>query len=334
MALLVGTDAGVFRATDLPVEPDDAERVLEGRTTELKRDGNTDAVFAATTDDLYRSGDEGRTWQPLAVPGADRDVWSVLPTDGTLFAGTNGPALYRSIDGGESWTALSGFLELPSRERWMSPVDPDRARVRTLASPPDVPDRVVAGIESGGVHISDDGGDTWTDRQADSPDDVHHVLALGPEEYLVAAGFLGLGGDERASAPGGLHRTTDAGATWERLDADHEHTYIRRVAVHDGRLYHCGSRTPPPAWRDGNGADAALFEAPSGEDSFERVPYPGEPRELVLAWTTVDGALVGGTGGFVAPDSGERGRLIRRTDGEWETAGRVPGNVIALETVA
>lgn len=331
MTLLIGTDDGVFRTECCPFEAGDLESVLDGRTTSV-RSGTGSTVYATTDEDCYRSDDDGRSWEPLRVPGDDRHVWSVLDTPDALFVGTNDPALYRSTDGGASWSESSGFADLPSRSLWQSPVDPDRARVRTLESDPAESSRVVAGIEAGGVHVGDDEIDEWTDRRSASPDDVHQILAVGADEYLLAAGYLGIDGEETVSIPGGLHRTTDGGESWTRLDADSEHAYIRRVLVHGDTIYYGGSRTGPGSWREEGGTDSALFESSDGGSTFERVSYPGEPRELVLAWTVLDGRVVGGTGGFVGDD--DRGRLIGKVEGGgWETVGTVPEDVRALESV-
>ena len=333
MALLIGTDEGVFRADDVPFEDGETERVIDGRTTDVLRVADTGNVLAATFDDLYRSRNGGRSWERLGVPGDDRQVWSALATPNAVYAGTDGPALFRSTDEGETWDRLDAFDDLPSKPIWQSPVDPDRARVRTLASPPGHSNRIVVGIEAGGVHVSEDGGKTWTDRRAASPDDVHQLFPLGADEWLLAAGYLGLDGEETVSEPGGVHHTTDAGRSWTRLDDGNEHAYVRGVFAHDGVTYFCGSRTAPGAWRDGNGTDSVLFESTNGGDAFERVSYPGEPRELVMAWTAVDGAVVGGTGGFVTTAGDEQGRVIRRADDGWDTVGSVPGNVHAIESI-
>ncbi|WP_227380552.1 hypothetical protein [Haladaptatus halobius] len=57
-------------------------------------------------------------------------------------------------------------------------------------------------------------------------------------------------------------------------------------------------------------------------ETFETVSYPGEPAEVVLAWTVVDGDVVAGT---------NNGRLINRdSDGAWTDAGQVPAGIRLL----
>lgn len=338
MTLVIGTDAGVFRVGALPFAPGDAERVLDcGRVTDVRTFAHGPDAFAASETGLYRSADGGRTWKDLGVPADGSEVWSVLATPGdTIYAGTNDPYLYRSSDGGGTWTELAGFRELSSRGFWESPVDPQRARLRTLDAPPGRPDRLIAGIESGGVHVSDDGGTTWHDRRDAITDDIHHVAASSPDVAFAATGYLDLNlehlGHGHALGLGGVHRTTDGGGSWTRLDVGSDHAYVRELLAHDGRLYFCGAKQPPPAWRE-TGLDAALFESPNLGRTFERVPYPGSDDELIEAWAVVGGRVVAGSGRYAPsePPDGFRGRIIARNDaGEYETAGRLPANVTSL----
>lgn len=338
MTLLIGTDEGVSRAAALPFDRTDL--VLEcGVVHGLRTSTDDAAVYAAADDGLFRTVDAGETWEDLGLPVGDRDVWSVTEADdGTLFAGTNGPAVFRSRNGGASWSRLPGFEALPSYDRWQSPVDPDRARVRALESPPGDPTQVVVGVESGGFHVSDDAGDTWDDRRDRSPDDFHQVLALGPDVYVAATGYLDLDLEAldlgHALGLGGLHRTTDAGETWTRLDVGNEHAYTRSVWVNDGSLLFGAATMPPPDWmRDG--ADAALFETTGLGRTYEPVDYPGRPHAVVEAFTSVDGHAVLGTAAYPpAPDDTPAGGIVRRVEaGVYEAAGSVPSRVRSLAAV-
>lgn len=58
--------------------------------------------------------------------------------------------------------------DLPSREEWRLPRNENLAQVRDVHVPDQHLERVVAGVEVGGVHLSDDGGETWTERRKGS----------------------------------------------------------------------------------------------------------------------------------------------------------------------
>jgi len=341
MALLIGTDDGLYRVDDVPFEREEAERVLDcGMVTGLRTFDAFEGVFVASTAGAYRSHDGGETWDDLGVPLGDRfwhagesEVWSILGTEDALYAGTNDPYLYRSVDGGDTWHECKGFRDLPSRGHWESPIDPHYARFRALETVPGRPDQLIAGVEAGGIHLSMDGGQTWLDRRDTIVDDIHQILPITEDVWLAATGYLdhnieaiGLG---HAVGEGGLWRTVDAGDSWERIDGDTKFSYIRRVFVHDGRVFFGGGEEAPPAWVEDD-HEVALFESTNFGRDWERVPYPGEPHEVVETWAIHDGDIVCGSGLFDVPDRRDdvEGRIMRRTDdGEYETVGRVSDNV-------
>ena len=308
MAVLIGTRDGVYRTETLPVE--DADHVLDsGDTLRVRTFPAMNGVFAASKSGLYRSVDEGQTWENLGVP--QEEVYSVVASsDGErLYAGTHPAHLYVSTDDGETWEELDGFQDLPSRDQWYTPRHRNEAHVRSLGVHPETPNRVIAGVEVGGVHVSEDRGETWTERRDGVHDDIHHVLILGPDEYVASTGD-------------GLYRTRDAGQSWTRLDTDLDHRYFREAFALDGRLYAAAARSSPGTWSGENGADAILVESTDTGDTFETVSYPSKPEEVILAWTAVDGSVLAGT---------NDGRLIRRgSDGTWTDAGQVPADIRSL----
>lgn len=308
MAVLIGTRDGVYRTATVPV--DDVEQVLDsGDVPRVQTFPEVDGVFAATKTGLYRSMDDGRTWEGLGVP--QEEVYSVVasPDSERLYAGTHPAHLYVSTDRGETWRELEGFQELPSRDDWHTPRHRNEAHVRSLGVHPEAPDRVIAGVEVGGIHVSDDQGETWTERRDGVHDDVHHVHVYGADEYIVSCGD-------------GLYRTRDAGQSWTRLDTDLAHRYFREAFTFNGRLYAAAARSSPGTWSGDTGADAILVESTDFGETFEAVSYPGGPAEVILAWTQIDGNVVAGT---------NEGRLISRdADGTWTDAGQVPAGIRSL----
>ncbi|MFC6764256.1 WD40/YVTN/BNR-like repeat-containing protein [Natrinema soli] len=308
MVVLIGTRDGVYRTATIPVE--DAEQVLDsGDVPRVRMFSEIDGVFAATKTGLYRSMDNGRTWEDIGVP--QEEVYSVVasPDGERLYAGTHPAYLYVSTDSGETWAELEGFQNLPSRDEWHTPRHRNEAHVRSLDVHPETPDRMIAGVEVGGVHISEDQGETWTERRDGVRDDVHHVFVLGPDKYVASCGD-------------GLYRTRDAGQSWTRLDTELDHRYFREAFELDGRLYAAAARSPPGTWSGEGGADAVLLESTDRGEAYESVSYPGGPAEVILAWTDVNGRVLAGT---------NDGRLIgRNEDGMWTDTGMVPAGIRSL----
>jgi photosystem II stability/assembly factor-like uncharacterized protein len=303
MTLVIGTNDGLYR--------NDAEQTLDsGRALRVRQFEGIEGVFAATHDGLYRS-DDGTTWTNMGVPRTE--VYSVVanPSGDRLYAGTHPAHLYVSMDDGQTWNELDGFQELPSRDQWYTPRHRNEAHIRSLDIHPDMPHRLIAGVEVGGVHISEDDGETWIERKDGVHDDIHHVLVQGPATYVASTGT-------------GLYRTEDAGESWTRLDTSLDHRYFREAISHEGTLFAAAAREPPGTWRGADGADAILVESSDAGTTLETVPYSGAPDEVILAWTIAEGTVIAGT---------NEGRILQRTENGWETQRTLSAGIRSIVTI-
>ncbi|MEZ4386730.1 MAG: FlgD immunoglobulin-like domain containing protein [Candidatus Krumholzibacteriia bacterium] len=113
-------------------------------------------------------------------------------------------------------------------------------RVTDLAIHPTNPDICYAGLASGGVLKTTDGGLSWTPILQDLDVITIGDLALDPQDPEVL--YVGTGEANAASLSffgTGLYRSPDGGQTWEHLGLE-ESVYIARVLVHPAdsqRLY-------------------------------------------------------------------------------------------------
>jgi len=142
---------------------------------------NCDRVFVAAFGDygvpnpnrgIYRSTDGGRTWQRVlfrndSTGGVDISInprnpneiyaalWQAYRKTWELSSGGPGSGLFKSTDGGSTWTELTRNPGMPQNQLI--------GKIGVSVSPAD-PNRVYAIVEpdSGGVFRSDDGGRTWT----------------------------------------------------------------------------------------------------------------------------------------------------------------------------
>ncbi|WP_449354635.1 WD40/YVTN/BNR-like repeat-containing protein [Virgibacillus natechei] len=86
-------------------------------------------LYGGTFDDgLWISDDSGKTREPAGKGIAHNWVMSVAvsPTEErngylVVWAGTEPSGLFRSGDGGQTWTACPRLLDLPSRSSWSFP---------------------------------------------------------------------------------------------------------------------------------------------------------------------------------------------------------------------
>lgn len=308
--LIAGSTDGVYRLTDVRGSEDaTVEKVLDAdEVFRIRQFDAPEGLFVTAKSGLYHSPD-GDEWTELSLP-AER-IYAVTSTrsDEKLYAGTRPAKLFvadweSGAPSGESdWEAVSGFDELRAKSDWGIPRHDGLAQVRSLCTHPDAPDRIVAGIEVGGVHVSDDCGETWADRRIDGfdaphTDDVHHVALADGETLLASTGS-------------GLYRSTDTGRSWERLDTGHRQRYFREAFVHGGTVYAGGAPRSSSSWE--SETDHALFECHDGR-ALERASSP-VADEVAVGWCAVGDDVVAAT---------HRGTLLRRGPEDWRAVGSIP----------
>ena len=176
-----------------------------------------DRVWAAPStswfgQQVHRSDDGGRSWTAVGsdftyagVPGTHQwydgtphpwefaRVWHLEPsaTDpDTVLAGVEDAALFRSVDGGSTWSELPGLREHGSGPHWQPGAG--GMCLHTILPDPRDPARMLVAISAAGVFRTDDGGATWRPTNAglvsegipDPDADVGHCvhkLALHPD---------------------------------------------------------------------------------------------------------------------------------------------------------
>ena len=88
-------------------------------------------------------------------------------TPSTLYAGTQGGGVFKSVDSGGSWTVMNSGLA--------------NADVRALAIDPLTPTVVYAGTYGGGVFRSTNGGGSWSPVNSGLPSDTYvNALVIDP----------------------------------------------------------------------------------------------------------------------------------------------------------
>jgi photosystem II stability/assembly factor-like uncharacterized protein len=71
-------------------------------------------VFASAAEGVFRSTDDGDTWQLFSIGSSDNLILSLTVNDSNhVFAGTACCGVYRSTDDGETWAALENGLDRP-----------------------------------------------------------------------------------------------------------------------------------------------------------------------------------------------------------------------------
>jgi photosystem II stability/assembly factor-like uncharacterized protein len=174
------------------------------------------------------SDDLGGTWQendhgairfPEGTDTALARVWQLRPDTaerpGVVWAGCEPHSLWRSTDGGSSFELVRGLWDHPHRPTWQP--GGGGGAVHTILPDP-ASDRVTIAMSTGGVYVSEDGGEKWEPRNRG----IGAGFMPGEEpEYgqCVHKVAIDASGPDRLYAQnhGGVYRSDDAGGSWSSI---------------------------------------------------------------------------------------------------------------------
>lgn len=318
MTLLLGTREGLYVAPDGDTRG--ADRALDVPVNRVRRfDGP--GLLAATDDGVYRSVG-GREWADMGDLAAPVHAIQATP-EGRIYAGARPPRVYATDDGGETWREVADLGEVadPGDHSAGEP-----STVRALAAEPRRSRRVLAGIDPGGVVVSEDGGNIWAHSSLGLDGGVNHLLRVPVDASVSGSSSSGAsnwssGGNYVAATSEGAFRTADAGDTWHHLDDGPPAAHLA-AAVHEGTLFTVA--------RDGQREVVSEYEIDREFDLVRRVDPPTEPGEVVRSFAGHMGRLLAGTvrGVDGARDPGRV--LVRDPDGTWSTLGETPAGVLSM----
>jgi len=255
---------------------------------------------------VFASSDGGSSWAASSGGLTDPDIGAVAvdPSDsrtvyaGTAhpFDGTNSERVFKSTDGGTTWTQTSldaqdatifGITVNPSKPAQVAAVSPGTlvyfqsndggANWSTITPNPtcgsvnavyyDPGGAILVGA-AGGVCRSTDGGKTWTAISV-APSAAVATLFTDPAS---GAGTISAGAEPLVpGGTGGVFRSTDAGVTWTAVG-----TGLEAESVHAIALDASGDRLYAGLF---GGGVATLSLSPSSRSPIESVAPPGSPRQ-------------------------------------------------------
>jgi len=207
---------------------------------------NPELVYAAVLGDLYkaseergiyRSEDGGKNWKRILFANADAgavdlimdpnnprilfaSTWRIRRTPYSLESGGEGSSLWKSVDGGDSWTNISKNEGLPTGT-WgivgvtVSPVNSSRIYA-------------IIENENGGVFRSDDGGKVWST--------VNEERSLRQRAWYYSRIYADTKDEDIVYVLNvDYHRSKDGGKTFQSYEAPHGDHHDLWIAPEDNQ---------------------------------------------------------------------------------------------------
>ena len=202
----------------------------------IKEDGRLTVYVGAASGGVWKSSNGGTTFKPvfdkeavqsigaLAIdPQAPKTIWAGTGESWTRNSVSIGNGIYKSTDGGDSWTNMG----LPNSER-ISKIIVDPKDGNTVYAC--VPGKLWSDSEDRGVYKTTDGGKTWNKiLKGGNLSTGCSMISMNPQDPKVL--FAGMwdfrrkgwtfrsGGENPTAASGsGFFQTVDGGTTWTELD--------------------------------------------------------------------------------------------------------------------
>jgi hypothetical protein len=294
--LLVGTRKGLFTLERHERWHITATAFLGEPVSMVLADLRSDRLYAALNLGHYgvklrRSGPGGAGWEEIAAPayppqpeeaeGPDwtlQQIWSLETggddQPGLLWAGTLPGGLFRSDDGGESWTLVRSLWDRPERLEWFGG-GADFPGIHSICVDPRDSKRITLAVSCGGVWQTIDGGAHWQLRA-----DGMHAAYMPPERT----------GDPNIQDPhrmvlcrgapdvfwlqhhNGLFRSKDGARSWQEIAPTTPPRYGFPAAVHP--------RDQDTAWFVPAAADESRY-APDGSVCVHRTRDGGASFETL-----------------------------------------------------
>ena len=256
----------------------------------------------------------------LDVDDVGMDLFLSDPSGSTFYLAT-GQALYRTDDGGQSWTRLEE--PVPARNVVPSPTDPDLLfagdgldcfrgeddvplfisrnggqswteaasglNLRPAAAHPSDPELAWA-IGCAGVYRTVDGGSTWLHQPAEEWGlyTLDEIIPVGEQpDVLLAAG-------NSEGGSGALFRSEDTGSSWQTV-TDEPSLWISALLVNPGNADQIWFTTPAGVWHSSDGGLDWRLSAAGLEEVTVGDAYQFDGRGLHALARAESGMLFLGT---------------------------------------
>jgi len=274
---------------------------------------------------VFRTTDGGKSWKKvlyldentgaadLAMDPSNPRIlyaamWRARRSPWGLDAGGGKSGLWKSVDGGDTWTELSGHAGLPATPLGRIGIAVSPAETQRLYASVEAPD------SAGGIFRSDDGGRSWSRTNGDQEFRVrawyYSLLTADPVDpntvYVMNLGVM---------------RSIDGGRSFQYVGVPHGDTHIMWIDPKDPRRMINGNDGGAQISFDGGATWSSVYTQPTAQFyhvvADTRFPYriygsQQDNSSVSIASRSDNGAI--GLRDFWAVGGGESGYIAVKAD--------------------
>ncbi|WP_339652970.1 glycosyl hydrolase [uncultured Maribacter sp.] len=185
-------------------------------------------VMTSYGDGVYKSTDAGKTWKKLGLEKTQHISRIIIhPTNpdivyvaaqGALFEGNPERGVYKSIDGGKTWTNTLFVNNLTGASELSMDANYPEIMYAAMWEHQRKPNMVVSGGVGSGLYKSTDGGDTWKKIHKGLPEEKGKMaIAVSPSNSNKVYALIESDSD---ADKGGLFVSNDTGESWSMISGD------------------------------------------------------------------------------------------------------------------
>jgi photosystem II stability/assembly factor-like uncharacterized protein len=207
------TGSGRPQEISLPLSPDEADVWM----IFIAMDPRDPGILITGARRVWRTKDAGNTWTAVSdvLDGSFVSAVAIAPSDSRLvYVGTEKGAIFRSQDGGDTWSENLAGNDVPEFVVTRLGVHPTDSQTVYAT---------VANVGHSHVFRSVDGGEQWADvDRRRLPDISHNALVIHPDDpsRIFVANDVG------------VFATTDACKTWQNLSFNLPRTPVMDLVLH------------------------------------------------------------------------------------------------------
>ena len=186
-------------------------------------------VMTSYGDGVYKSYDAGKTWTKMGLEKTQHISRIVIhpknpdivfvAAQGALNGATKERGIYKSTDGGETWSNVLYVNELTGCSELSMDMNNPQVMYAAMWEHQRLPWKVISGGVGSGLYKSSDGGKTWAKIHNGLPKEMGKMaIAVCRSNSNKVYALIESDWEKEA---GGLFVSKDAGKSWSKVSSDH-----------------------------------------------------------------------------------------------------------------